>query len=602
MNNTTTRLFSACSTLGINANRYANMRTFHLAILNWLILNVLSMTTLNVSVASDLSDVPQAWYSLDGSHVVAVQKDGDTWYAQISKSDGSEVLWGTETERPLCGCVSADGKAIALLTGTLDSDGSAYSQLKLSVIDQDERTFHRDLPGTTLVEASGPHSEASLALAKLEFSEDQPVVTFVSAGRVVGRLQLGKDGVRNEIKLPTTRFRADSSRDVVAKTTEVTWRLADVSTRPAISKNHIVAPLSTGMMAACLIKSLTQKDQDIAWQKLTSKRQTTVPQKFGVDDWVYGLKAAGCFGWQAPQDVVAPEISKYSLRQGKFLLSESPTEFWTRQISVQPKANVLLNTHWNLPSELEASTSAIDEQKQLPSVEIRRSKLGHREISLESSVTFSSEWAYPFNAASNIEGEFRTTLSKANNPLTPSTSRVTARFMKGDQEFCRVAQLHRCRVARIPLLDGHSVLFLSSNDATAFGEMDAALFRGELPTLLAEASWSEVKLTCKLPIFALSQKLRVEAGLETLIDVSGRFESVLNSDGPLNLKGVSQSVRLQLDEDGVSAAPSTTVNLSSISRGESLTIDGPFHVCILADGSDFPIVIARVISPEVGER
>lgn len=556
----------------------------------------LKAVTNTSAVASDLADVPQAWYSLDGSHVVVFQKDGEAWYAQISESDGTEVLWGTEADRPLCGCVSNDGKSIAVLTGTPDNAGSTYDQLRVSVITQDEDQFTHDLPGTTIVESSGPQRDAVLAIAKLDFEQGQPVVTFVSDGRVLSRIRPGQKGSGDAAAIPASRFSADSTRTVIAKTTEFTWRLASVSPRPEISNNHVVAPISTGILAACILKAREPKDRKDAWKRLMAKLQVDVDQDYSVDDWIFGMKAAGCFGWGVPKDVVAPGISGFSVRQGKFLMKESPSAFWTRMILVSAASNVVSGTQLNLASAEESTPSTIDEFTQLPVVEVRRSKSHRNEIGLISTLTFSAEWAYPFNAANNLPGKFHSTLAADKNSPT-----IPANLMKGNQEFCRVAQSDGWRMARLPLLDGYSVLFLLSDGPERFREMDDAVFAGRLPSILSKASWNEMKLDCRIPIFALSRKLKLLDGLSCLNEGNGPFASGLNSGSPLALNEASQSVLLQIDEDGVSAAPSTTVDFSSISPGESLTVERPFHVCVLADGSDFPIIIARVISPEVIE-
>ena len=284
------------------------------------------------AVANELTDVPQAWYSLDGSHVAFFQKDGDVWYAQISKCDGGEVLWGTDTDRPLCGCVSSDGKSIAVLTGVPDRPGSRYSELRITVITDEEVQFTRDLPGITVVESSGTQTDAVLALAEIDFRRDQPVVTLVSDGRVLRRVKVGEKSRGESVALPLTVYSADSTRTAIANATHFTWKLASLTQRPEISMSHVVAPLSTGMLATCILNARNFKDRKDAWKRLTAKLQIPSSSNYEADDWLFGMKATGCFGWQAVGDVVAPEISDLNVRHKKFVLTESPSRFWLRVI------------------------------------------------------------------------------------------------------------------------------------------------------------------------------------------------------------------------------------------------------------------------------
>ncbi len=548
-------------------------------------------------VTGELSDVPQAWYSLDGSHVAVFQKDGDAWYVQISKSDGGEVLWGAETDRPLCGCVANDGKSIAIVTGTLNQSENFYANLRISVVTDEEAMFSHEVPGTTIVESKETDRESVLAIANVEFQQGKPVVTFVSVGRVVGRIPIGDNVADGMMNLPASAFAADSSRNVVAHAIDITWRLASLAKRPKLEENYLVAPMSTGMLAACILKARSGSEREKDWERLLAKLHVLAEPDYSVDDWLFGLKATGCFSWRVSSDAIAPEISGNSLRHKKYLLRESPSGFWTRMISLTNAAPVVSRTQLNLATQNEWLADAVDEFTKLPSIKIRRFKSTSNEMSLKTTLTFAAEWAYPFNAADVQDGMFPNLLSKEK-----TTTGIPAKYVKGSQEFCRVAQFDGRRLARVPLLDGYSVLFLLSDDTDEFRRTDDLLFGGDVPSMLSKASWKEVKLNCEFPVFGLSQKLSLLDGLSFLTAAGVPFPSALNSDAPLSLIDASQSAMLQIDHDGVSSVSTPIKNFSSISPGESLIVDRPFHICVLADGSEFPVLIARVTSPEVLAR
>ena len=550
-----------------------------------------------VAVADHLSEIPQAWYSLDGSHVAFFQKDGDSWYAQISKSDGGEVLWGTEIDRPLSGCVANDGKSIAIVTGTLNQKENLYDNLRIAVVTDDEDTFSHEVPGTTIVESMEADRESVLAIADVEFQRGKPVVTFTSIGRIVGRIQIGDNAAGGTMKLPASKFAADSTRNVVAHAMDITWKLASLAERPKLEENYLVAPMSTGMLAACILKARTASERKDVWERLLKKLQVPVDQNYSVDDWLFGLKATGCFGRRVSADAIAPEISGNSLRHKKYLLRESPSGFWTRMISVTNAAPVVSRTQLDLATENEWHADALDEFTKLPSIKIRRFKSPRNQLSMKSTLTFAAEWAYPFNAADVQDGDFQNALAEGK-----AAAVIRTKVVKGNQEFCRVAQLDGRRLARVPLLEGYSVLFVLSDNADEFGRTDDLLFGGDVPSMLSKASWKELKLNCEFPVFAVSQKLSLLDGLSFLTAAGVPFPSALNSDAPLSLVDASQSAMLQIDHDGVSSVSTPIKKFSSISPGESLIVDRPFHVCVLADGSEFPVLIARVTSPEVLTR
>lgn len=547
--------------------------------------------------ADELSDVPQAWYSLDGSHVAVFQNDGESWYAQISKSDGGEVLWGTEIDRPLSGCVANDGASIAIVTGTLNRKESLYTKLRLAVVTDDDGTFSHEVPGTSIVESMEADRESVLALADVEFQRGKPVVTFTSVGRVVGRIQIGDNAAGGTMKLPASKFAADSTRRLIAQAMQISWKLAGLAKRPKLAENHLVAPMSTGILAACILKARTPSQRNDVWERLLAKLHVTVGPDYSVDDWLFGLKATGCFSRRVPTDAMAPEISSSSLRHKKYLLRESPSRFWTGMISVSNTAAAVSRTKLDLATQNEWLSEALDEFTTLPSIKIRRFRTTDDEMSLRSLQTFAAEWAYPFNAADVQHGNFQ-------NPLVngKSASAVLTKFVKGAQEFCQLAQSDGRRLARIPLLDGYCVLFLLSDNAEEYQRTDDLLFGGDVPLMLKTASWKETKLNCEFPVFGLSQKLSVLDQLQFLANEGNPFVSGLNSNSHLSLADASQSAMLQIDHDGVSSVSSPIKHVSSISPGESLIVDRPFHVCVLADGSEFPILVARVTSPEVLAR
>lgn len=558
------------------------------------------------SVAAGWHDLPQTWYSLNGRHVTTFRNDRGDWYAEVRLSNETEILWEIDCERPLLAGVSNDGKAIAIVSEVQSEKPSsphnvsarklphpsALTALKLSVLTSDERRYDADSAGVDVVEPQGKDIEPILAIGGIAFEEDGPVVTFVANGRVVGKLHPGRIDTSASQVLPRRRFVADSCRRVIEKTNELTWKFGALATRSALNENAVTSPMSIGLLAATALKTLSPADRAKRFQELLTSIGAEAPQNVDVDSYLYGMRATGCLGWSVPDDGVGPKIDDDRMTLSGKLLTDSPTRFWTDLISGGDKGALSTSTQLSLSVTCDALPAALHDCLGIPGLAVTRSDSPHSEISLRNRLNFSSEWAYPFKRMNSEAGRFRKTVGRNEKAAT-----IVATFMQGNLEGGQIAQRPQLRMARVSLLAGWSVVFLLSEDAEQFEATDKWVFNGTIGEILLQAQWRDARLKFRMPRVALSGQTELSKKLSSVFSRDG-LATNLCPDVPLHLTGAIQSTDLNIDEDGIAASTKTTVNFSAFARPEPFVLDQPFHLCVLADDFDFPVLVARVVTPE----
>lgn len=209
---------------------------------------------------------------------------------------------------------------------------------------------------------------------------------------------------------------------------------------------------------------------------------------------------------------------------------------------------------------------------------------------LINTIFFQGEWQMPFDP--NNTGNERFYINSYNIVHVPMM------FIE-DKFYTMEDVAMKCKVLKLPYLNGVSMLILLPNKGLDYTTMDDEITAERF--LMWTRNLKKIKLEVQLPKFKMEESYDMhnilpQLGIITVFQDTANLTR-LSEETPLKVSEVLHKAVIEVDEKGTTAAAATTIGITAYSLPPTFIVNRPFFFFIYHEATNNLLFMGRVIDP-----